>query len=61
MFTVLVGYVVLFACFVARIRVEVDVDWITILHPAPPPLPIFFPTHNFFFNTSDSCLKSARA
>ena len=32
------------------ICVEVDVDRINIL----PPLPIFFPTHNSFFNTSDS-------
>ena len=32
------------------ICVEVDVDRITIL----PPLPIFFPTNNSFFNTSDS-------
>ena len=35
------------------ICVEVDVDRITIL----PPLPIFFPTHNFFVNASDSYLK----
>ena len=32
------------------ICVEVDVDRINTL----PPLPIFFPTHNSFFNTSDS-------
>ena len=40
MFTVLAGYVVLFACFVARIRVEVDVDAYT-----PPP-----PLHSRFFS-----------
>ena len=43
------------------ICVEVNVDRITILPPPPPRLPIFFPTHNFFFKTSDSYLKSARA
>ena len=32
------------------ICVELDVDRTTIL----PPLPIFFPTHNSFSNTSDS-------
>ena len=33
---------------------EVDVDRITIL---PPSLPIFFPTHNSLFNTSDSLFE----
>ena len=43
------------------ICVEVDVDRITILIPHPP-LPILFPTHNSFFNTSDSYqLKNQRA
>ena len=46
MFTVLVGYVVLFACFVARIRVEVDVDAYT--PPPPPSTPDFFPYPQFF-------------
>ena len=62
MFTVLLAYVV-FSFFLLvlwlGICVEVDVDRITIL--PPPPLPNFFPTHNSFFNTSDSYLKSARA
>ena len=61
MFTVLLAYVV-FSFFLLvlwlGICVEVDVDRITIL---PPPLPNFFPTHNSFFNTSDSYLKSVRA
>ena len=39
------------------ICVVLDVDRITILSPPPD----FFPTHNSFFNTSDSYLKSARA
>ena len=34
------------------IGVEVDVDRITIL--PPPPFLFFFPTHNSFFNSSDS-------
>ena len=34
------------------ICVEVDVDRITTLPPPPPPN--FFPTHNSFFNISDS-------
>ena len=40
------------------IWVEVDVDKITILSPLPPPR-FFHSTHNSFFNTSDSYLKSA--
>ena len=49
--------------FWLAICVEVDVDRITILIPhPPPPLPILFPTHNSFFNTSDSYqLKNQRA
>ena len=40
-----------------EICVEVNVDRITILTPPR----IFFPTHNSFFKTSDSYLKSAHA
>ena len=43
------------------IRVEVDVDRITILPTPLPPYFIFVPTHNSLFNTSDSYLKSVRA
>ena len=58
LFTVLFAYVVFFWLVLwFGICVEVDVDRITIL----PPFPIFFPTNNSFFNTSDSYLKSARA
>ena len=35
------------------ICVQVDVDRIAVLLPPTPP-PYFFPTHNCFFNTSDS-------
>ena len=57
MFTVLLAYAAFFfAFFVARDCVELDVDRITIL---PSPYRIFFPSHNSFFNTSDSYLKSA--
>ena len=54
MFTVLFAYVVFFffflACFVAA-------DLCTSGCPDR----FIFPTHNSFFNTSDSYLKSARA
>ena len=51
LFTLLFAYVVFFWLVLwFGICVEVDVDRITIL----PPFPIFFPTHNSFFNTSDS-------
>ena len=59
LFTVLFAYVFLLVLWLG-ICVEVDVDRITIL-PPPSPLPIFFLTHNFLFNTSDSYLKSVRA
>ena len=61
MFTVWFAYVVSFFLLVLwlEICVEVDVDRITTSPPLP--LPIFFPTHNSFSNTSDSYLKSARA
>ena len=50
LFTVLFAYVVFFWLVLwLGICVEVDVDRINTL----PPLPIFFPTHNSFFNTSD--------
>ena len=56
MFTVLLAYVVLIFFFLSvlwlGICVEVDVYRITTL--PPPPFPIFFLTHNSFFNTSDS-------
>ena len=59
MFTVLLAYVVFFLLVLwLGICVEVDVDRITILPPSPPN--DFFPTHNSFFNSSDSDLKSAR-
>ena len=64
MFPVLLAYVVFFCFFFFLLvlwvgsDVEVDVDRITIF---PPPSLFFFPTHNSFFNTSDSYLKSARA
>ena len=59
MFTVLFAYVVFISLLVLwlGICVEVDVDRITIL----PPPPIFFPYPQFFLNTCDSYLKSARA
>ena len=51
LFTVLFAYVVFFWLVLwFGICVEVDVDRITILTP----FPIFFPTNNSFFNTSDS-------
>ena len=51
LFAVLFAYVVFFWLVLwFGICVEVDVDRITIL----PPFPIFFPTNNSFFNTSDS-------
>ena len=61
MFTVLFAYVVsfFFACFVARDLCRSGCRQNYYL--TPPPLPIFFRTHNSFFNTSDSYLKSARA
>ena len=43
------------------IRVEVDVDRITILPTPLPPYFIFVPTHNSLFNTSDSYFKSVLA
>ena len=56
MFTVLFAYVVFFFWLDLwlGIHVEVDVDRITILTPPPPHVPIYFPTLNSFFNTSDS-------
>ena len=49
------AYVVLFWLVLwLGICVEVDVDRITILIPPHTPPPYFFPTHNSFFNTSDS-------
>ena len=61
MFTVLFAYVVsfFFACFVAGDLCRSGCRQNYYL--TPPTLPIFFPTHNSFFNTSDSYLKSARA
>ena len=50
MFTVLFAYVVFFLLVLwLGICVEVDVERITFL----PPPPVFFPTHNSLFNTSD--------
>ena len=54
LFTVLFAYVVFGFFWLVLwlgICVELDVDRITILTPLPP---YFFPTHNSFFNTSDS-------
>ena len=64
MFTVLFAYVVFFFFWLVLwlgICVEVDVERITFLPPPPTPPDYFFPTHNSFFNTSDSYLKSASA
>ena len=59
MFTVLFAYVVFFLLvFWLGICVEVDVDRINILPPHTPSR-FVFPTHNSFFDTSDSYLKSA--
>ena len=60
MITVLLAYVVFSLVLWLGICVEVDVDRITLFPPPPPPN-FFIPTHNCFFNTSDSYLKSARA
>ena len=61
MFTVLFAYVVFFLLVLSLgISVEVDVERITFL-PTPTPPDYFFPTHNSFFNTSDSYLKAASA
>ena len=64
LFTVLSGYVVFFffACLWLGICVEVELDRMTILPPAPPPLSVFFSLPTILsFNTSDSYLKSTRA
>ena len=64
MLTVLFAYVVffLFASFVAKDLCTSGCRQNYYLTPHPVPLlPIFFPTHNSFFNTSDIYLKSARA
>ena len=65
MFTVLFAYVAFFLLVLwLGICVEVDVERVTILpFPPPPSTPpdYFFPTHNSFFKTSDSYLKSASA
>ena len=58
MITVLLAYVFFSLVLWLGICVEVDVDRITLFLPPPPDF--FFPTHNCFFNTSDSYLKSAR-
>ena len=60
MFTLLLVYFVFLLVLRLGIWVEVDVDKITVLGPLPPPR-FFHSTHNSFFNTSDSYLKSARA
>ena len=60
MFTVLPAYVVsFFACFVVRNLCRSGCRQSYYLTPLHPPND-FFPTHNSFFNTSDSDLKSAR-
>ena len=61
MITVLLAYVVFFACFVVRDLCRSGCRQNYSLPPPPPPPDFFFPTHNCFFNTSDSYLKSARA
>ena len=63
MFTVLLAYVVfffLFACFLVRDLCRSACRENYYLTPAPSLL-IFFPYPEFFFNTSDSYLKSERA
>ena len=72
MFTVLIAYVALFvcvcvcvcvcvACFVVRDLCRSGCRQNYYLTPSTPSAPyFFFPTHNSFFNTSDSYLKSAR-
>ena len=59
----LLAYVVFFlACLVVRDLCRSGCRQNYYLNPPPPtPLLIFFPTHNSFFNQSDSYLKSARA
>ena len=59
MFTLLLAYVFcFFACFVVRDFGRRGCRQNYYLKPSPPPR-FFHSTHNSFFNTSDSYLKSA--